>query len=158
MSAAAGLSCGAPVAVQDGADMSDIMTLEELGEIEARAESATDGPWHHYRDVAGLPDIPVVGCYDDARRDYVAICDCWGQDFDVPRDRDYRADADFIAHAREDVPALVAEVRRLRRASGLYCGYCAQEVGLSDGVRIRTIGAPNPFCSMDCAKSWKASQ
>ena len=74
--------------------MTDPMTAAELDAIEQRAHAATEGPWEasahrtgHYLVIC--PDCGVRGGYE-------------------------RADAEFIAHARSDVPALVAEVRRLR--------------------------------------------
>lgn len=68
------------------------MTDEELAVIKERAEKATPGPW--YSDYASRP-------YVMAEHTPVA---------DVATD----ADADFIVHARTDVPALVAEVERLQ--------------------------------------------
>lgn len=76
------------------------MTDEQLAEIEARANAATPGPWVQsqrdtwmvYRDGGGTPEVDVGGGYDT------------------------KENANFIAHARSDVPALVAEVRRLRVA------------------------------------------
>ena len=84
------------------------MTEEELVEIEARAAAATPGPWEWNG-----------GQFEDARLQ-------WGDKFVLfaslymPRGNweayvDVSdADMDFIAAARSDVPALVAEVRRLR--------------------------------------------
>jgi hypothetical protein len=72
------------------------MTDEELTGIEARANAATPGPWE------------AQHSYDD----------CWwlgGPEANGP-DMLPQGDAEFIAHARADVPALVAEVRRLREA------------------------------------------
>ena len=74
--------------------MTDPLTDAELDAIEQRAHAATEGPWEasahrtgHYLVIC--PDCGVRGGYE-------------------------RADAEFIAHARSDVPALLAEVRRLR--------------------------------------------
>lgn len=89
------------------------MTEEELAAIETRCDAATRGPW--LLDDSG--DIYSAGGtytkYD--REGYLhtewngAICIVdsgvyppWGDD------------AAFIAHAREDIPALIAEVRRLQ--------------------------------------------
>ena len=77
--------------------MTDPLTDAYLDAIEQRAHAATEGPWEasahrtgHYLVIC--PDCGVRGGYE-------------------------RADAEFIAHARSDVPALVAEVRRLRAAA-----------------------------------------
>ncbi len=86
----------------------------DLKAIKARAEAATPGPWvseleddsdgspfgHRWTYIRGVsqpgPDGQVIFRYDD---DYGT---------------DQRSDSEFIAHARTDVPALVAAVERLR--------------------------------------------
>lgn len=78
------------------------MTDIDLDAIKARAEAATPGPW--VREWAFSTHFVVP---EAAER--VA-------DGNVARLKAHqRADAEFIAHAREDVPALLAEVERLRR-------------------------------------------
>jgi hypothetical protein len=103
-------------------------TDQQLNDIEARAQAATPGPWgvyqfggdtlieiaaglretgHGYqarRGIARLEDEPLDN--DPAHREWTAEED-WAQ---------VQADAAFVAHAREDVDALLAEVRRLRAA------------------------------------------
>ena len=81
----------------------------DLDAIEARANAATAGPWTaRHRHVDCTPN-------DDES------CGL-GLEIDGPPEAMLRgqfergADAVFIAHARHDVPALVAEVRRLRTA------------------------------------------
>lgn len=83
------------------------MTEQELAAIEARATAATPGPWTaSHRHVHGTPD-------NDEQSGL-------GLEIEGPPQASGRgqfargADATFIAAAREDVPALVAEVRRLR--------------------------------------------
>jgi hypothetical protein len=72
------------------------MTPEELAAIEARANSATPGPWMITND-GGL----IV------KSDAGFVCD-------FARGTGTHAhDADFIATARTDVPLLLAEVKRL---------------------------------------------
>jgi|GEM_PF-6349123 len=71
--------------------MSDL----DLKAIKERCEAATGGEWH-----PGDDDYTIISVIDGVQ--YV-ICE-----------RVDRGDADFIAHAREDVPALVAEIERLR--------------------------------------------
>ena len=68
------------------------MTENELNEIEARANAATPGKWKHV----------------DMRRHQI-IC----EDKYIGGIEDYE-NANFITHAREDIPELVAEVRKLR--------------------------------------------
>ena len=98
------------------------MTDEELNEIKSRVEKAVPGPWQydgmHYEITApyshksgafGPGDrtgywVIVSECR--SRPDGPYECDQFGHEFDPT--------FDFIAHAREDVPALIAEIERLR--------------------------------------------
>lgn len=79
------------------------MTEAELEAIEARANAATPGPWF---------DI------DQFEEDYpveIALTNDPGKyGHEQKRSEFTDADRDFIAHARTDIPTLVAEVRRLR--------------------------------------------
>ena len=80
------------------------ITNDELREIEARTNAATPGPWKatpHGSNVFVLWD-------GDKVRLNGRICtvdDVVQSSF---------TDAEFVAHARTDVPALLSEVRRLR--------------------------------------------
>ena len=76
------------------------MTDEELHEIETRCESATGGPWRSF----------VEGRDHDNGSDFIQTA---GDDIELTGGT--VADQDFIANARQDVPKLLAEVRRLRR-------------------------------------------
>jgi hypothetical protein len=73
----------------------------DLDAIEARAAAATDGPW-----MADGHEIYGSGCgildVDQWKAETLRIEDPEGA----------KADAEFIAHARTDVPALVARVRQ----------------------------------------------
>lgn len=85
--------------------MSDVLTDERLAEIDARAEAATPGPWTTYEwGWMGADEGGAGVCLDT--EDLRAIA--------RTIDAGTLGDAAFIAHARADVPALVAEVRRLR--------------------------------------------
>lgn len=77
------------------------MITEELAAIEARANAATQGPWavERWEDFAGKPSYYVDGAL--RWREHLNTLSCEG-------DKDT---AEFIAHAREDVPALLAAVR-----------------------------------------------
>jgi hypothetical protein len=84
--------------------MTGPMTSEELDEIEARCGRASPGPWRSMiegRDHTSGSSFIMTGP-PGAR----------GEDIEPGRATD--DDQDFIAHARQDVPRLVAEVRRLR--------------------------------------------
>jgi DNA-directed RNA polymerase subunit RPC12/RpoP len=79
----------------------------DLEKIEARYEVATPGPWRDKR----------PGCVVDAHDCVVAFV----------YDKD-PANTTAIAHAREDVPALVAEVRKLREELETLRDMCGETV------------------------------
>ncbi len=86
------------------------ITGERLKEIEARAAAASEGPW-----------IAKMG-YSGAERTLFLVRGdqfdgvLFGLGHDEAETTQHEADTTFIAHARQDVPDLVAEVRRLREA------------------------------------------
>lgn len=76
----------------------------DINEIQARVDAVSPGPWkvERWEDFDGKASFAVA---DVVRwRQYLNSVDC-GNDSSA---------AEFIAHARTDVPALIAEVRRLR--------------------------------------------
>ena len=75
-----------------------------LDQIQARADKATAGPWEVDRNHPFSSDI--VGIYSSGAKKYVVMVD----EDDPTTD----AEANFIAHAREDIPALLAMVREQR--------------------------------------------
>jgi len=88
-----------------------------LGEIEARANAATPGPWAwegESGDSWPQSDNSLVTAYvPDGREWPESILSGWGYDasgISVEKD----ADGEFIAHARTDIPALLAMVREQR--------------------------------------------
>lgn len=78
------------------------MTDEELATIEGRANAATPGPWN------------CRGSYSRRSTIFITAGPSEPNGEEIPATADKMDDADFIAHARQDVPALIAEVRRLR--------------------------------------------
>lgn len=85
------------------------MDAKRLDEIEARANKATAGPWYALDGAAEGFD----GSWDVAGPDGCGIA---GMTATAPAAtilRDRRANAEFVAAARTDVPDLVDEVRRL---------------------------------------------
>lgn len=89
--------------------MTEPLTPERLAEITARADAATEGPW--LKDE--LRDGSLIVCVE---RVQVSVSDGEARLFGAlifeaghatPRD------VEFVAHARQDVPALLAEVDRL---------------------------------------------
>jgi len=87
------------------AAMSDL--TDRLDEIEARADAATEGPWewHPYMGSGATLAKPNHPFHE---RNILKTTDDWPPVAD---------DAEFIAHARTDIPALLAEVRRLQAAA-----------------------------------------
>ena len=97
------------------------MTEERLAEIRGREKAATQGPW-----VFEEPDGKVLlgytpkevrvcesGCLGSIASRFV--CDMHSDWRYTYKDKDEPlANAAFIAHAREDIPALLDEVERLR--------------------------------------------
>jgi hypothetical protein len=82
------------------------MKRKELEAIKARCDAATDGPWKIRRRF----DWVVLDPYGDS---VISGDDGPSEAFHLDL-----ADAEFIAHAREDVPRLVGEVERLRECLG----------------------------------------
>jgi hypothetical protein len=79
--------------------MTDTVTVQMLDAIERRCAAAPQGPW----------------------KSFVEGRDHWGGDSfiqtggnDIYLTGATLADQDFIAHARQDVPLLIAEIRALR--------------------------------------------
>lgn len=79
---------------------SEPMTQEQLDAIQERTGNATIGPWVRWE---GWDDTDN-SVSSDGREDAPTVADV------IPE----KADAEFIYRAREDVPALLAEVERLR--------------------------------------------
>jgi hypothetical protein len=92
----------------------DGLTNGELAVIEGRAALATPGPWKAFiegRDHTSGSDFIRTGGLDDACPDLYLTHDSPDSTGVVVAPQE---DHDFIAHARQDVPRLVAEIRRLR--------------------------------------------
>ena len=80
------------------------VTDDEICKIEARCNAATAAPWTSFieaRDNICGSDFIRTGGLDSSSPD-IYLTDAT------------HADQDFIAHARQDVPALIAEIRRLK--------------------------------------------
>jgi len=83
----------------------DPLSDEELSNIRARADAATDGPWRSLvegRDFLGGSSFIMTGLPGNRGPDiYLTGATV--------------ADQDFIAHARQDISSLLSELERLRR-------------------------------------------
>ena len=82
--------------------MTQPLTAQQLDEIEARANAATPGPWEEHKPYG--PDF-----YAYLRGPYLRGVGT----LNFGDGEDAAADREFVKHAREDVDALLAEVRRL---------------------------------------------
>lgn len=76
------------------------MNQEQLNAIKERVAKATPGPWK-------VEESRYEGRFNAASVD---------ENYDLPACLMGIEDAKFVTHARKDVPALVAEVERLRKA------------------------------------------
>ncbi|HEX6682270.1 MAG TPA: hypothetical protein VF062_05720 [Candidatus Limnocylindrales bacterium] len=97
------------------------MDADELAEIEERAEAATPGPWYaHFIDDDHFANLVAVSTKPESVRighsDTVAatLIQFPARYVDIADER-WDENAYFIAHARQDIPRLLAEVRRLRK-------------------------------------------
>lgn len=126
----------------------------DLDAIEARANAATEGPWidttphdkatewgHYY-------DDPMVVTLDSSPGNFCAIAQ------DIRQGpTEGAADAAFIAAARTDVPALAAEVRRLRASVKQLIDFrnvtIAERDALADRVTaVRAIAGPDVLAAL----------
>ena len=102
----------------------------DLEAIRARAEAASEGPWYE------------EGWFtEDEDGDYVEI---------------EPADAVFISHAREDIPALLAEVERLTNICKAQKASCSlvktvEAAGLKDKVEQLTVQIASVTAERDAA-------
>jgi hypothetical protein len=80
-----------------------------LAEMRERADAAHPGPWRRSDDEGSL------------ERYVLSEDDLFAVSFGY-RGNNTQAEADFVAHAREDVPALLAEVERLKTELAKYVG------------------------------------
>ena len=90
------------------------MNGAQIAEIRARCEAATPGPWivSNGRDKVCAKNVPAYA--DKTAR--VVVADCMKENNGRRFEEDYamaQRDAEFIAHARQDIPALLDEVERL---------------------------------------------
>lgn len=75
------------------------MNAERIEEIRKRAEAATAGPWKYY-----------AGCVVTENEGDAVLYANIGEEVDG-----LDADIEFVEHAREDIPALLAEIDWMRK-------------------------------------------
>ncbi len=110
------------------------MTGQQLVELKTIAEKATPGPWTYRGDPADPMDDPEVLAGDQW------VCSTSYDTLSTSRgDRDYHADARFIAAANPAVVlALIETVERIRlRVRVAFEGVKADTVDLSDHDQLR---------------------
>ena len=89
----------------------DSISDDELAAMKARIEATTPGPWTSYFE--GRDHFSGDSFIQTSTQDiYIAADDYAGGG------GHFAADQDFIAHARQDMPRLIAEVERLRAGLG----------------------------------------
>jgi hypothetical protein len=85
----------------------DEITGDELAAMKARIDATTPGPWTSYFE--GRDHTSGASFIQTATQDiYITADDYAGGG------GHFCADQDFIAHARQDIPRLIAEIERLR--------------------------------------------
>ena len=85
------------------------LSEDELGRIEARCNAATPGPWVSYvegRDHTSGSSFIKTGPHEQRGND-IELAGATVED------------QDFIAGARQDIPRLITEIRRLRRSENV---------------------------------------
>lgn len=85
--------------------MEDTISASELEAIKARCAAARPAPWTSH----------VEGRDHTSGSSFIMVGNGAARGDDIELSGATTADQDFIAHARQDLPRLVAEVERLRR-------------------------------------------
>ena len=114
--------------------------MKRLDEIEARANAATEGPWEWEGEAKGEWEEGANSLVPSRRPDDPVL---YGYGYDASGiEVSNDADAEFIAHARTDVPALVEALRAVlnlhfkaqpipaafgTQEGGDYCVTCAED-------------------------------
>lgn len=91
--------------------MPEAMNDERLADIEARADALPSGPWEkgwdgqqfYLRDSEGTEIMELTFAIPT-----------WGERYEQAKATCDTAVPEFLFHARDDVPDLIAEIRRLR--------------------------------------------
>lgn len=107
--------------------MNKRLTNEELTTIRERAEKATKGPWLVDNLGSGVVSEHAVSYWWNGESDEICSLSDGGEYIE---NTNAGNDAAFIAHAREDIPRLLAEIERLRNAIswGVSCGDCTNQL------------------------------
>lgn len=87
--------------------------MSRLDEIRARADAATPGPWLLHKNGGELEIVDASGATSDASDIAFMHVHAEKEDWALPGTG--YDNAEFIAHAREDIPYLLSEIERLTR-------------------------------------------
>lgn len=115
------------------------MSELDVDAIRARAEAATSGPWtvgEQKFDRGNRWRLPVLYRWasdedEGPHTDQLCVVEYPESGFQYPH-AEGLADAEFIARARKDIPALIAEVERLRKANARLDRDLTEEVNLRE--------------------------
>jgi hypothetical protein len=88
-------------------DQLKALSVSELEEIRQRCDDATSGPWTSF----------VEGRDHTSGSSFIMTGNGSNRGNDIELSGATTADQDFIAHARQDIPRLLDEIARLRRAN-----------------------------------------
>lgn len=126
----------------------------DLDAIEARANAATAGPWHSWDRGIGFEVHTGAKCFADI---YESDEQCWELNGGM-RETFEEGDAEFIAHAREDVPALVRRIRELearpRTVGDLTARDLGRRVRIDGGDEVELDYIENPTSDGVSVGTW----
>ncbi len=86
-------------------ETSETLSEQYLDEIQERCDAASAGPWKSY----------VEGRDHTSGSDFIMTGEGVNRGDDIELSGASIADQDFIAHARQDLPALIKEIHRLKK-------------------------------------------
>lgn len=115
------------------------MTQEKLAAIQGRLNAITQPPWKNCNSTyygmvkAGEKEVAVASYYN-----------CVYEDCRVTRE-DQAANAEFIAHAPDDIARLLAEVERLREENKRLCGELERVHEEADWL-AESLEIESPYC------------
>ena len=98
--------------------MTKPMTPERLKEIKARCEAATEGPWDNNTMYCAVVGRTMINYGLDERLDVFVVMAKYKGDValvsNIRPESEQKANGQFIAHARQDLPDSTAEIERLQ--------------------------------------------
>lgn len=92
-----------------------VITNQQIKEIEERLGKVPVGPWSHIKGDSGYEAV-LTGQIEEETGDFGAVLSRYAVELHST-DGGCQMESDdweFLAHARQDIPALIAEIRRMR--------------------------------------------